>query len=175
MTSRRRDSQRSKTYLWEGRHYRKYKRNKPLESMVKIQDYVNDVVQQDCPEINEIIATASKRSKGTWAWARIYDRPRKIVLPQGWGRKTSTILHEVAHHFVDYADKDLPLNQQATFHGPEFVSVYMYLMQKHAGYSIESALKAALRYKVKHHPSLLDGLLSDNNFSVAIKHYWENK
>ncbi len=66
-----------------------------------------------------------------------------ITLAAGRGDNPGVLLHELAHHVTDSLYDDVPA------HGPEFVAIYMHLLDKMCILPHEEFRRLAKKYKVK--------------------------
>lgn len=110
---RERDNQRSKVYHWEQTYLFKLKTNTSL-SLTSCEKIITDI----CLSRN-IRMPMVKDGRGRKTAGGCY---RYVTLPR-WARNKVIALHEVTHTILD--------NGVTAWHGPEFVALYIELLDKY--------------------------------------------
>ena len=129
-----RDNQRSILYKWEDRVVAHHS---PTElTLDECQALVNDASSGFPIKPPEIKAGRSKK--------QAYGDYQFITLPP-WSRRRHIVLHELAHALVGR------FSPRATIqgHGPEFVSVYIYLLHHYEGFSYSDLFRSISEYNLK--------------------------
>jgi len=94
----------------------------PKENLVELAKYASKLLRLPTPGIN-ILTERQGITCRTMAWqtgSAIY------LNPYFHGQNASTLLHELAHYFVEELYYDISYED----HGPEFVGVYRYLLDR---------------------------------------------
>lgn len=129
------DSQRQKLYDWEHQFYQK---NNSVMNDNDIKRFMLNI-QEDFCHINrrEIILTFHERGG-------CYQRGLSEINIANYGRNRDVIIHEMAHWVVSNIHK-----RQVAGHGPEFVGVFMLMLEYYQGVCLTDMINAALKANLK--------------------------
>lgn len=126
-----RDQQRSRMYAWECKHLRGRACDDAL-TLKQCQQLVNKIARSY--KLKPPTVTDGRgRSNACWTFYQ-----HAIKLPR-WARSRVVCLHEAAHWITG----QLFSRREVAAHGREFVAVFMYLLHKHAGVTVEAMTKTA--------------------------------
>ena len=131
-----RDSQKSKLYTWEKLDvFRDGWRKNQVESEQEAEEFVKGI----CTEFG--FSAPSVRHNSGRKKCAYFPREDEIRIG-GWGEFSKEILvHETAHAVLE----KLSLNKLIASHGPAFTTLFMKMLSKILGYSIEEMKKKADR------------------------------
>lgn len=127
---RKRDSQRGKVYAWE-RHFHATGRDYEM-TLKECQALVNKVAKFYSVRAPKVTDGRGRRSA---YWYNSWE----IALPR-WSRQPVIILHELAHMITGNL---IIWGKRVASHGPEFVGVEMYLLNKYLKISVSELCRQA--------------------------------
>lgn len=124
-----RDYQRKKVYTWEDRHIRRLQGAATLEDAEKLVKKVWRYERRKYNVRHDSPVIARSRSE-----QYVYFNPDKHALElNDWSCCPEIVLHELAH----------ALNPGFSFHGSHFLSTYIALLSKYAGYAKRELIDSA--------------------------------
>lgn len=131
-SSRKRDAQRDKVYRWEGRFYK----NRGHMSEEDIHKLCIDIAARfhrkfDCLRVS-FRETTHSFQRGYWE-----------VNFNADGRTRDVVVHEMAHWLTTHAYKN------PTAHGPEYVGIFMLMLEQYCGQRLTDMINHALSMNIK--------------------------
>jgi hypothetical protein len=144
-----RDSQKSKVYAWEDKHV--IGRTEAYIPFEKCQEMVNYIWEQmGWKYPPRVIAQHKNVTKHAASANRLH-----VSIPEDRGAKTTVIIHELAHSATCDVDG------HSERHGPEFVGVYMKMLDKlipnlNLPVLMYTAQLGRVKFDITHKPNILD-------------------
>lgn len=144
-----RDSQKSKVYAWENQHV--IGRTEAYIPFERCQEMVNYIWEQMGwqypPRVRPLHINNTK--------AAAKANRLNVYVPEQHGAKTTVLVHECAHSATAEVDG------QSERHGPEFVGVYMRMLDKlipglHLPVLMFTAKEMKVKFDLTHIPNILD-------------------
>jgi hypothetical protein len=144
-----RDSQKSKVYSWENQHV--IGRAEAYIPYDRCQDMVNYIWAQMGWQHPPRVRPMPRQERKACAKANRLN----VYIPEDYGAKTTVIIHELAHS----ATGDIEGSTEC--HGPEFVGVYMKILDKlvpglNLPVLMYTAKEAKVKFDITHVPNILD-------------------
>jgi hypothetical protein len=139
-SKRPRDAQKQKVYDWEMRFYDEMG-VKPMSKEECI-TLIRGIEAEFMKPANRGRLTIRFPPKGKSCYLQGYS---KISLAP-WGMQLGTIVHEMAH----WVTKNLIKGRRMPGHGPEFVGIYMLMMEHYCGQSMKDMMDHARTHRMKY-------------------------
>ena len=144
-----RDSQKQKVYNWENVHV--MARDTQYVPFAQCQNIVNYIWEQMGWQYPPRVRPMPKQERKAAGKANRLN----VFIPEDRGAKTTVLIHELAHSATSVVEGD------SERHGPEFVGVYMRMLDKLVpGLNLLVLMHTAKEMKVKfdinHIPNILD-------------------
>ena len=143
-----RDFQKSKVYAWEQQSIRTHPNDFRIESINDTDKYANTILK-DRGRKRRVPVEPHYHKNAGWSWAK--REPRRIILPEGWARCSSVVIHEVSHHLLPSGFN----------HREEFVSMYMFLLNRFLAIPIGELIDSSWEFGITHDTIDLENLLND--------------
>lgn len=144
-----RDSQKQRVYNWENQHV--ISRTEEYIPFDRCQEMVNYIWEQmgwkHAPRIRAMHANERK--------AAAKANRLNIYVPEARGAKTTVLIHEAAHSATSVVEGG------SERHGPEFVGVYMHMLDKlipsvNLPVLMHTAKISRVNFNITHVPNILD-------------------
>lgn len=137
-----RDSQKSKVYLWERKFYRKHKRDLGRDGTVDLARQIEREMISFATQPMEIKLVRSGNG-------RCFQRGTTEIQLASWGWNNCTTTHEAAHWVVSNRFQYGPVQREVAGHGPEFVGIFMLMMERYCGANLTDMINYAIKKKVQ--------------------------
>lgn len=135
------DFQKSRVYQWESRVANKFLTETltPEQCVIYMHEVYNGIGYKGKRHTLTVLARRTTTSVCKW---------NSIELAEEIHTNRGSIIHEVAHHITDVVFGDRISGKKLEHHGPEYVGVYMYMLNRLADIPIDILTNSAINMNV---------------------------